>query len=1241
MLYRQLSYTEKNFWVDEVIHHSCNHVLVSFVASEQVDILAVENAIKCVIDETPQFHSTVVLKDGVPYWNTEEQYHYPIKIASYVDNQVDQEIERFSTEQFDLSKDYPCKFLLLRGQHRHLLLFLFHHLVMEDSSMQLLCAKVSSFYNDLVTGRKPEVRSDKRNTFNIQSTNKEEDINYWNNYIKGIEANNIRSYFPAALAADQITMYRFSFGDLQQSLNTLCSNEKVGPFRLLAAAWAVTVMKVFQLHSVNINYPISLRPSENQDEIGAFINDQLLCVSADNNTSFRDVVSAVTNDRRQARTHQNISMLDTHVGDVIRNADSSIAFNYPLGLDNVALYLNNEHIPLYKRPLTYMPSGLQLDVETTMGYGFIYTNPTYPSFFAKVLSDSFVVILRQIVGDFDVCLNNLSLSLDEPKAPAVSSSLPIQNVSLVEVFSEIVRKYPEKTAIIFGEERITFSQLDRWSDYVAVTILQHTGNKLQSPFVGVYTHRSIHTVALLLGAWKAGYAYIPMDPVYSEERLEYVVSDSSLSLIVTDCDVPIETAVVKIDWNQADCCHEKPQPSVITDYAYMIYTSGTTGNPKGVPISQNALLSLIKSRQQLLPFDKDHVELCFGSISFDASIWDLYPVLLSGATVYFASEKERHDPKVLLQTLQKHHISCLLLPPTMLTYLPYQELPELKFLITGGDTCPQETIEQWQQTTTVVNAYGPTENTVVSTLHVFNEKTICPTNIGRALPGVDCLILDDHLRPLPDGVRGTLYLAGQQLTKGYWNRPELNKEKFISNNGLIYDSGDVVCRMPNGDLLYMGRKDSQVKIRGFRIEVTEIENTLLQHGDVRQCIVTVYRHENEKYLAAYIGSENVQLSSETLREFLAQRLPQYMIPDYWYVAPLLPVNTSGKIDCKQLQQLPLSRKRKTAVVESDTEEEIKCKSLLSKVTNIDVSHIGVNDHFVNDLGVNSLDILNLSFLLSKRGYEISPADIYQHPTIRSLVSFLQSIQLNETLTPSQKDARVCYFANHDDSRKPLLLIICGYRYYEVNYTDLHNTFKDDYSVLVLESVIETKNWYPEAVENASSLLDEYVRLLRPIIKKRPIAGITGLCIGGDLALQLAVRLHELNLCSPCVFNIDGMANRPFYQGQMGVMKGRGITPEMDEERRSFTTAFAKTIPQCFYPGSFTLFLATRFEDVEDFKKEDAEAFYPKNLENWKQAQPDMEIIYMDEVHMQLIHQPECLKQIKQTVDKKLIELNKK
>jgi len=138
-----------------------------------------------------------------------------------------------------------------------------------------------------------------------------------------------------------------------------------------------------------------------------------------------------------------------------------------------------------------------------------------------------------------------------------------------------------------------------------------------------------------------------------------------------------------------------------------------------------------------------------------------------------------------------------------------------------------------------------------------------------------------------------------------------------------------------------------------------------------------------------------------------------------------------------------------------------------------------------------------------------------------------------------------------------------------------------------------------------------------------------------------VRLHELNLCSPCVFNIDGMANRPFYQGQMGVMKGRGITPEMDEERRSFTTAFAKTIPQRYYPGSFTLFLATRFEDVEDFKKEDAEAFYPKNLENWKQAQPDMELIYMDEVHMQLIHQPACLKRIKQSVDEKLVESIKK
>ena len=1250
MLYSNLSASEKAFWVDEMVQHSGNHVLVSFIVPEKVDLLRVAEAIKLVIDETPQFHSTVILQGTTPCWQTEEQYDYPIKISTFKDDCVDQEIERFSSRRFDLSKDFPCLFRLLRGQSRHLLLFLFHHIVMEDSSMQLFCAKISTYYNQLPAGDRPRVHRVDDSAGTVASCaekDEQESIAFWNNYVDGIESNDVRSYFPPSLSAGRISAFHFSFSELQQSLHQLCTDKKVGPFRLLAAAWAVTVLKVFQLPRVNINYPISMRPSEMKEKMGVFINEQILRVCADSETPFCDIVSAVTNDRRQSRAHQHISMLDTHVADVIRGG-GTIAFNYPLGLNNVCLQFSDERVPLYRRPLTYMPSSLQLDVEASIGYGYIYANATYPSFFPKILADCFLSILHQVVDDYNVKFGHLTLTCQEPRPHSALPLQPHSGVSIIWEFQCTAKRYPEKTAVIYGTERISYSQLDQWSDYVAVTILQHANGLPTSPFVGVYTPRSIHTIAMLLGVIKSGYAYIPMDTVYSMERLSYVVSDSSLTMIVADCDVPpIEAVVVKIDWQQAGQCHEKPPPPVSTDYAYMIYTSGTTGNPKGTPITQEALLCLTMSRQQLLPYGEGHVELCFSSISFDASVWSIFPSLLSGATICMASDEERHDTDALLRLLQKQHITCALLPPTILTYLPYRELADLKYLVTGGDTCPQETIERWQQTTTVVNAYGPTENTVVSTLHVFNDAKVCHTNIGQPLPHVDCYVLDEHLHPVPDGVRGVLYLGGKQLTTGYWNRQELNRKMFIpspftnqGNRELLYNSGDVVCRMPNGDILFMGRNDQQVKIRGFRIELAEIENTLMQHPGVHQCAVTVLHQGNDKQLAAYVGADDTQLSPRKLRAFLSSHLPPYMLPDYWYVAPMLPVNTSGKIDHGQLQHLQLSRGSHTDVNEFNTEEEIKCKSLLSKVIDIPFSQIGADDNLIRDLGVNSLDILNLAYAFSQRGYEVRPADIYQQHTIRQLAAFLHSGQSNTELTSRQKDDRVCYFANANDSKKPLLLIICGYRYYEINYSDFHNTLKDDYSILVLESVIETRNYYPEKVIDAPTLIDEYVRLLRPILKERPIAGITGLCIGGDLALQLAVRLKELQLGAPCVFNIDGMANRPDFKAQMGVMRGVGITKEVDEKRKRFTIAFASTIPQYHYDGACVLFVATRFEDVEDFKKEDAEAFYPQNLHNWLQAQPDMEIIFIDDVHMQLIHHKDSLRKIKQTMDKRMIVMPK-
>ena len=237
------------------------------------------------------------------------------------------------------------------------------------------------------------------------------------------------------------------------------------------------------------------------------------------------------------------------------------------------------------------------------------------------------------------------------------------------------------------------------------------------------------------------------------------------------------------------------------------------------------------------------------------------------------------------------------------------------------------------------------------------------------------------------------------------------------------------------------------------------------------------------------------------------------------------------------------------------------------------------------------------------------------------------------------DARLCYLATPDDPQKPLLLIVCGYRYYEVNYTDLHNHLKDDYTLLVLESAIELQACRPDKAATAKDMLEEYVRLVRPYLQHRPLAGITGLCIGGDIGLELAIRLDEKGLGRPAVFVIDGMADRPAYHGNIGIMEGAGISRETDAQRKEYIIAFSKTLHQHYYPGTAYLFMATQFESVDEYTEDEARHFFPVNRSNWERLQPGIRISYYNLPHMQLIHDPDTLSQMKHIIDDELITQN--
>ena len=353
---------------------------------------------------------------------------------------------------------------------------------------------------------------------------------------------------------------------------------------------------------------------------------------------------------------------------------------------------------------------------------------------------------------------------------------------MTNLFQDIVKHNSDKTALKFGRLSFSYSELDKISDCIAQLILQTGHTPAECPFIGIYSSRTQYTIPIMIGIWKAGFAYVPMDPKYSTERIAYIIDDCKLNLVIKDCDAPV-SEYPQVQWLTVDSAaistmalnHQlstlNSQPSAI---AYVIYTSGTTGKPKGIPITHDGLRNLIEVRKKALYSHVENtLETCIASIAFDYSVWEIFCPLMTGTAVYFFSEEEKANPQRIAEILEEQHVTTFSTTPTYLSLIPYRPLPDLKYLVFGGEPCPEPLVRKWQNTSTLVNAYGPTEATVFITANILGKEDSA-NDIGMPLEGTTCYILDEQYRQVPQGEKGELFIGGIQVTDGYLNKEELS-----------------------------------------------------------------------------------------------------------------------------------------------------------------------------------------------------------------------------------------------------------------------------------------------------------------------------------------------------------------------------------------------------------------------------------------------------------------------------------
>jgi amino acid adenylation domain-containing protein len=560
---------------------------------------------------------------------------------------------------------------------------------------------------------------------------------------------------------------------------------------------------------------------------------------------------------------------------------------------------------------------------------------------------------------------------------------------------------PDAVALVAGDQILSYRELNQRANQLA-HYLQALGVR-PNVLVGLCVERSFDMVVGLLGILKAGGVYVPLDPTYPPERLTFMLGDAQAPVLVTQQSLATRlpshgAQVVCLDVDAAVLAQQsiaEPTSAVtVNDLAYVIYTSGSTGRPKGVQITHNSLLNLVFWHQRAFAVTPSDRATQLTSPAFDATGWELWPYLTTGASVYLLDEDTRLTPALLRDWLVSHAITITFLPTALAESVLALEWPSttsLRFLLTGADK-----LHQYPSPTlpfAFVNNYGPTEATVVATFgRVFpNPQPDGPPSIGRPIDNTQIYILDEHLRQVPIGVPGELHIGGVGLARGYLNRPELTDEKFIPHlfsgepGARLYKTGDLARYLSDGQIAFMGRTDYQIKIRGYRIEPDEIVSVLNGHSAVQTSIVVAREDApGDKHLAAYIvpvPGAHITLSS--LREILGTHLPDYMIPAAFVQLEALPLTPNGKLDRAALPAPDATNTlRDEAIAAPGTPTEERVAAIVTNLLKLE--QVGIDDNFFMLGGHSLLGTQIIAQVAETFGVNLSLRSLFDAPTIRLL-----------------------------------------------------------------------------------------------------------------------------------------------------------------------------------------------------------------------------------------------------------------
>ncbi|SDH29193.1 non-ribosomal peptide synthetase [Chitinophaga filiformis] len=1029
-----LSFSQERFWLlDKWGQGATYHIPVVLRLKGDLNIAALENALSVVIQRHSALRTLVREKNGIPFQHIVDAASWKLTITEDIrfsdSAYLDTYIHAFVYNAFDLSVDLPVRGSLLKiNPQEHLFLLTFHHIAIDIWSVYLMGDEIGRLYKDgaaqleLLPVQYADYALWQRRQ--METGELAQRLQHWKEELKDIgplemPADHIR---PAVNEYNGNTYRAVINPEITTRIRQLAAGYNTTLFVALLSVFKVLLHRYTGKQDIAVGVPVANRDLEDVSSlVGCFINTIVLRSQVKPDMPFEQLLQELSRHAAIAYAHQDVPfemVLEQLGGSGDRNALFEVMFDLqdmpastPLELDGIAI----EEVK-FQRTKAFFDLNFALSTDRINGTIILdveYNTALFEAARIEQLVNHYITLLQSVIQDQQCLVGNMQLLTvaDHVMLTTFSGEKVVfpQTNSILDMIREQGVQHPDRMAVLFNDRGISFRQLEEQSNQLA-HYLQEQGIQKEAT-VAIWLNRSVEVVVAMLGILKAGASYLPIDPAYPPERVAYMLEDAAATMMITDSPDVVKENILVIPVDQLPVIMSRYSPDpVATDIhpqqlAYTIYTSGSTGQPKGVMIAHRNLVNITYGWRWKFDLDKQRtVVLSLASIAFDVFTGDLCRALPNGGTLVIADTRNL-DWGELYSVMQKHQVTYIESTPAVITNLFSHidkhslDISFLRVMVSCADALPAEKYIYLRKRflssrLRVLNSYGITETTIDCSGYEQDTPIIGITPIGRSLPNIFYYILDEQQQQVPVNVWGELYVGGDGVGIGYRNKPVLTAERFINimiggEMKRVYKSGDIARWTPDGNVVFGGRRDDQVKVRGFRIELSEIVNNLLQYPSVKSAVAVVHAtpgNTAEKYICAYYVADDNTVESPTvsaLRNFLQDKLPHYMVPQYFIRLDAIPVTSNKKVDKKRL---PLPE---TAGLQSGQEIVLPANEVESTLYTLwtDVLKgvpFGVTDNFF-EIGGNSLKAVQLLALINEQCFtDIKMRTFIASPVIREL-----------------------------------------------------------------------------------------------------------------------------------------------------------------------------------------------------------------------------------------------------------------